>query len=136
MIKNKFNVIIQLVNKQKKKWRGREIFIFDISNPLTLILMLAATVLLIFLAQEVKKSFISAIVLFVYLVLLIVHVAQIATISEEYRYMISTLSRCIAIDFVFILITFLSYLWVDDIEAKKTGKKSIDNSLDWFWKKV
>lgn len=31
-------------------------FIFDISNPLTLILMLAATVLLIFLAQEVKKS--------------------------------------------------------------------------------
>ncbi len=111
-------------------------FIFDISNPLTLILMLAATVLLIFLAQEVKKSFISAIVLFVYLVLLIVHVAQIATISEEYRYMISTLSRCIAIDFVFILITFLSYLWVDDIEAKKTGKKSIDNSLDWFWKKV
>lgn len=111
-------------------------FIFDISNPLTLILMLAATVLLIFLAQEVKKSFISAIILFVYLVLLIVHVAQIATISEEYRYMISTLSRCIAIDFVFILITFLSYLWVDDIEAKKTGKKSIDNSLDWFWKKV
>ena len=111
-------------------------FIFDISNPLTLILMLAATVLLIFLAQEVKKSFISAIVLFVYLVLLIVHVAQIATISEEYRYMISTLSRCIAIDFVFILITFLSYLWVDDIEAKKTGKKSIDNSLDWFWNKV
>ena len=111
-------------------------FIFDISNPLTLILMLAATVLLIFLAQEVKKSFISAIVLFVYLVLLIVHVAQIATISEEYRYMISTLSRCIAINFVFILITFLSYLWVDDIEAKKTGKKSIDNSLDWFWKKV
>ena len=111
-------------------------FIFDISNPLTLILMLAATVLLIFLAQEVKKSFISAIILFVYLVLLIVHVAQIATISEEYRYMISTLSRCIAIDFVFILITFLSYLWVDDIEAKKTGKKSIDNSLDWFWNKV
>ncbi len=111
-------------------------FIFDISNPLTLILMLAATVLLIFLAQEVKKSFISAIILFVYLVLLIVHVAQIATISEEHRYMISTLSRCIAIDFVFILITFLSYLWVDDIEAKKTGKKSIDNSLDWFWKKV
>ena len=61
-------------------------FIFDISNPLTLILMLAATVLLIFLAQEVKKSFISAIILFVYLVLLIVHVAQIATISEEYMY--------------------------------------------------
>ena len=111
-------------------------FIFDISNPLTLILMLAATVLLIFLAQEVKKSYVAAIMLFVYLIILIVHVAQIATLSEEFRYMITTLSRCIAIDFVFILITFFSYLWVDDIEAKVSGKKSIDNSVDWFWKKV
>ena len=111
-------------------------FIFDISNPLTLILMLAATVLLIFLAQEIKKSYVAAIMLFAYLVILVVHVAQIATLSEEFRYMITTLSRCIAIDFVFILITFFSYLWVDDIEAKVSGKKSIDSSLDWFWKKV
>ncbi len=111
-------------------------FIFDISNPLTLILMLAATVLLIFLAQEIKKSYISAIILFVYLLILIMHVAQIATLSEEYRYMLTTLSRCIAIDFVFVLITFFAYLWVDDIEAKAVGKKSIDNSLDWFWKKI
>ena len=111
-------------------------FIFDISNPLTLILMLAATVLLIFLAQEVKKSYIGAILLFAYLIILIIHVAQIATLSEEFRYMLTTISRCIAIDFVFVLITFFSYLWVDDIEAKAQGKKSIDNSLDWFWRKV
>ena len=111
-------------------------FIFDITNPLTLILMLAATVLLIFLAQEVKKSYIGAIVLFAYLIILIVHVAQIATLSEEFRYMLTTLSRCIAIDFVFVLISFFSYLWVDDIEAKAEGKKSIDNSLEWFWRKV
>ena len=43
-------------------------FIFDISNPLTLLLMLAATVLLIFLSQEVKKSLIGAVVLFIYLI--------------------------------------------------------------------
>ena len=111
-------------------------FIFDISNPLTLILMLAATVLLIFLAQEIKKSYVAAIILFAYLVILIMHVAQIATLSEEFRYMLSTLSRCIAIDFVFVLISFFAYLWVDDIEAKSGKRKSIDNSLDWFWRKV
>lgn len=111
-------------------------FIFDISNPLTLLLMLAATVLLIFLAQEVKKSYITALPLFAFLIILIVHVAQIATLSEEYRYLIETLSRCMAIDFIFVLITFFSYLWVDDIEAKKTGKKSYNNSLDWFWRNV
>lgn len=110
-------------------------FIFDISSPLTL-LLLAATVLLIFLSQEIKKSYIAAITLFAYLILLIIHVAQVATLAEEYRYLLPTLSRCIVIDFIFVLITFFSYLWVDDIEAKATGKKSIDNSLDWFWKKV
>ena len=111
-------------------------FIFDISNPLTLLLMLAVTVLLIFLSQEIKKSFVGAIMLFAYLILLIVHVAQIATLPEEFRYLLSTLSRCIVIDFVFVLITFFAYLWVDDIETKVNGKKSYDNSLDWFWKKV
>lgn len=111
-------------------------FIFDISNPLTLLLAVAATALLIFLSQEVKKSYITAGALFVYLILLIVHVAQVATLQEEYRYMLTTLSRCIVIDFIFVLMTFFSYLWVDDIETKEFGKKSYDNSLDWFWKKI
>ena len=74
--------------------------------------------------------------LFAYLTILVVHVAQIATLSEEYRYLLTTLSRCIVIDFIFVLMTFFSYLWVDDLEAKSKGKKSIDNSLDWFWKKI
>ena len=111
-------------------------FIFDISNPLTLLLMLAVTILLIFLSQEVKKSYIGAVMLFAYLIILIVHVAQIATLPEEYRYLLATLSRCIVIDFIFVLVTFFSYLWVDDIETKVKGKKSIDNSLDLFWKKI
>ena len=111
-------------------------FIFDISNPLTLLLMLAVTVLLIFLAKEISRSAVAGIALFGYLVLLIIHVAQLTTLSEEYRYMISTITRCLAIDFVFVLISFFGYLWIDDVEAKVKGKKSYDNSLEWFWKKV
>ena len=111
-------------------------FIFNISNPITLVLMLAATILLIFLAQEVKRSMIAAVALFVYLILLVVHVVQVATLSEEFRYLLSTLSRCIIIDFVFVFISFFAYLWVDDIETKTFGKKSLDDSLDWFWRKV
>ena len=38
--------------------------------------------------------------------------------------------------FRIILITFFAYLWVDDLEAKANNKKSIDNSLDWFWREV
>ena len=110
--------------------------LLNVSEPFTLLLMLIATVLLVFLSQEIKKSAIAAIALFAYLVLLIIHVVQLSTLSQEFIDMVPIISRCIAIDFIFVFITFFSYLWVDDIEAKATGKKSIDNSLDWFWKKV
>ena len=130
------NINVNIIKETEEKMEEFKMFIFDISNPLTLILMLAATVLLIFLAQEIKKSYVSAIPLFVYLIMVVIHVAQSMTLSEEFSYLSATLSRCIAIDFVFILISFFSYIWVDDIEAKKLGQKSIDNSLDWFWKKV
>ena len=41
--------------------------LFNISDPLTLLLMVLATSLLIFLAQEIKKSNVAAITLFAYL---------------------------------------------------------------------
>lgn len=110
--------------------------LLNMSNPVVLLLMLCATILLIFLAQEIKKSFITAIVLFAYLGILGVHVFQMCTLLEEFKVLTPILSKCIIIDFIFVLISFLSYLWVDDIEAKAKGKKSISNSLDWLWKKV
>ena len=111
-------------------------FIFNIANPITLILMLAITLILIFLGKETKKGYIVAIALFVFLALLIMHVVQIITLTPETAEYQSTLSSCLAIDFTMILLSFLSYLWVDDIESKDGKKKSIDNSLDWFWSKI
>lgn len=111
-------------------------FILNISNPLTLFLIVLAVALLIFLGQEVKKSIAVAVPLFSFLTLLIVHVAQVAALPADFSYLSGTLYRCIALDFLFILITFFGYLWVDDMEAKKNNIKSIDNSLDWFWKEV
>jgi len=110
--------------------------VIDISNPLTLLLALAGTVLLIFLGKESKKSRIPQILLIVYIALLVLHVVQLGAADIENRQVINTLYKCIAVDFVFTLITFLAYLWVDDIEAKAKGKKVVDNSLDWFWSKV
>lgn len=111
-------------------------FIFNVSNAITLILLLVATILLIFLSQELKKSYIVGIALIFYLFLLLIHVFQLVTLSETYAYLSTTLSWCVIIDFAFIAITFFSFLWVDDIEAKALNKKSIDNSLDWFWKEL
>ena len=111
-------------------------FIFNISNPITLILMLAITLILIFLGKETKKGYIVAIALFIFLALLIMHVVQLLTLAPEFAENKSILTNCLAIDFTMILLSFLSYLWVDDIESKTGKKKSIDNSLDWFWSKI
>ncbi len=111
-------------------------FIFDLTNPITLLLVVLATALLIFLGQELKRSSVAIIPLICFLGLLIIHVVQVSTLSTEFSYLASTVYKCIAIDFLFILITFFSYLWVDDLEARKNNIKSIDNSLDWFWKEI
>ena len=111
-------------------------FILNIANPLTLGLTTLAVALLIFLGREVKKSAAVALPLGIFLVLLVIHVAQIATLPSEFANLSATLYKCIALDLLFILITFFAYLWVDDIEAKANNIKSIDSGLDWFWKEI
>lgn len=111
-------------------------YIFDLTNVLTLILVVAVYILLIFLGQELKKSYIAFIPLLISLIILLMHGAQILTLQEEFRDLLPKLFNCLALDFILTGVTFFGYLWIDDIEAKEKGFKSIDNSLDWFWKKV
>ena len=111
-------------------------FLVNLTNLLTLSLVLAFILLLIFLGKELKKSYITAIPLAVSLGLLIMHVIQLMTLPLEFMDMSPTLIWCSVIDLALIFVTLISYLWVDDIEAKKMNKKSIDNSLEWFWKEI
>ena len=64
-------------------------FIFDLTNPLTLLLVVLATSLLIFLGQEIKRSSVAIIPLISFLALLIVHVVQVSTLTTEYAYLAS-----------------------------------------------
>ena len=112
-------------------------YIIDVTNPITLVLLLAATCLLIFLGKEIKKPHAPAIALVFFIILLLVHSVQLANIPEvDYETIKSVLLKCLAIDLTMVFITFFGYLWIDDLSAKFYKKKSIDNSLDWFWNKV
>ena len=109
----------------------------DLTNPLTVALLVIATSLLIFLARELKKPYIAALPLVFFLGLILVHSIQIANIPEaNYELQRSLVIGSIAIDLIMIFVTFFGYLWIDDIACKFYKKKSIDNSLDWFWKQV
>ena len=111
-------------------------FIINISNPIFLFIIILFVGIFIVVGHHTKKSLIIAIPLFVFILLLIMHIAQVVTLSAEYADLANTLYRCITFDFLFILITFSSYLWIDSIEAKASNVKSIDNSLEWFWKEI
>ena len=112
-------------------------YILDLTNPITLLLLLAATVLLIFLSKELKKPYIAAMPLAFFLISVLIHSVQLINIAElGNELQRSILLGSIAVDLIMIFVTFFGYLWVDDIACKFYKKKSIDNSMDWFWKEI
>ena len=104
----------------------------NFTNVATMLLTLVVFLLALVLSKETKKSGIIATMLSVFLIILVCHAVELGTISNITEEMHYAMTRSILVDFVF----FISYLWIDEIQAKVENIKSIDNSLDWFWKRV
>lgn len=109
-------------------------FLLNTIEPLTVVLLLTVSVLLIFLGKETKKPAIPAIVLIAFLVILVMHAVQLNL--PNYAEFYTTIRYCIAFELTMILVSFFAYLWIDDISSRFYKKKSVDNSLDWFWKQI
>jgi len=103
----------------------------NFTNVATMLLTLVVFLLALVLSKETKKSGIIATMLSVFLIILVCHAVELGTISNITEEMHYAITRSILVDFVFI-----SYLWMDEIQAKVENRKSIDNSLEWFWKRV
>ena len=109
-------------------------YIVNLARPYAIIGALMLTLLFIILGKEFKKSLLPAIPLFVFLILLVIHTFQSTILTDLVYKSIVTVSM--GVDACMIFLAYISYLWVDDIETREKHKKSIDNSLDWFWKKI
>lgn len=107
----------------------------NFTQPITLSIALILFVLMLILAKETKKSIITGIMLFAFIAILIGHAIEF-TIGNLPAEQLSIVLQSMIFDLIFVLISFISYLWVDDIESKVKKKKSIDNSLEWFWNKI
>ena len=110
--------------------------LIDFTNPFSILTALIVFGLVLLLGKETKKSIILAILLGIFLLIVVGHSIEYSLAPANAIELQNTIARSITIDFIFILLSFFSYLWVDDIETKTKKKKSIDNSLDWFWSKV
>ena len=108
----------------------------NFADPLILLIGALLFVLVLILAKETKRSSIIAIMLFAFTMLLILHTITFLTNATLAKEDVSNLIYTMVFDLIFVLIAFISYLWIDDIEAKEKKKKSMDNSLNWFWEKI
>ena len=97
---------------------------------------MAVIVCSIFLGHEIKRAVAPAVTLILAIILLVIHSMQLFIFGGNYVEFQGVLSTSMLYDFGFILVSYLGYLWIDDIEAKYRNKKSISNSLDWFWSKI
>lgn len=109
-------------------------YIINLTSPYAMLGALVYTLFFIILGKKIKKSILPAIALFTFLILISVHTVQLTMLVDTIHR--SIVISSMTVDSVMLLLSYISYLWVDDIEAKAKNKKSIDNSLDWFWKKI
>ena len=111
-----------------------ELFL-NTSNPIMILSIVLVISLVIFISRKAEMAWPMIVIMVGVVGYLIYHSVTLDNL-EKGSEMITTIYHCIACDLIFMLISFLSYLWIDDIVAKKKKLKSYDDSLSWFWNKL
>lgn len=110
--------------------------LLNTASPLIALIATAVVAFVIYASRKSEVATFLIVAIVVFIGLLIYHSVYLNSLPANETELISQAYYCIAIDLVLFLISFISYLWVDDIVAKKKKLKSYDDSLSWFWDKI
>ena len=110
--------------------------LIDLSNPFNVLIALILFVLTLILAKETKRSTLMCIMLLVFLTIIVGHTIEYILMPDIPQEISKILINSITTDYIFVFLSYISYLWLDNIECVDKKEKSIDDSLRWFWKKV
>lgn len=96
--------------------------IINFTNPIHVVIALVLVLLCAFLAEQYKKNTIPCIVLLVFLAILVGHTIELSALSSTADIMPFAVS--IAVDEIFIFVSFLFFIWLDriQVETAKTTK--------------
>ena len=96
--------------------------IINFANPIHVVVALVLVLLCAFLAEQYKKNTIPCLVLLVFLAILVGHTIELSALSSTADIMPFAVS--IAVDEIFIFVSFLFFIWLDriQVEAAKTTK--------------
>lgn len=110
--------------------------IFNTANPIMIIAYTLIIALVICFSKKTENAILIIAAIAVIVCMLIYHSITLDGLNSAESELISNVYRCIAVDLVLLLLSFISFLWIDDIIAKKKKIKSYDDSLSWFWNKL
>lgn len=120
--------------------------VIDLTNPVLAIVALVLFLLCLFLGRNMKSNTAMCITLLSFLTILVGHTVEITLTTDTDT--ILTLIKCVVVDETLTFVSFLSFIWLDKIQAEegkknegKNGKKriedkTIEDGLDLLWKKV
>ena len=112
-----------------------ELIFLNTANPIMILGITVTIAAIIFICRKLEIAWPLIIVMAGITGYLIYHSIELDSL-ERGSEAISGVYHCIACDLIYMLISFISYLWIDDIVAKKKKLKSYDDSLSWFWNKL
>ena len=108
--------------------------LLNTSSPAIMIIFTILVVLIIILSKKMQKGIPLIILMFLILCLLIYHSIYLESLTSNQANLIIQTYHCIAVDFSLLLISFISFLWIDSIIAKDKKIKNYNDKLSWFWK--
>ena len=92
--------------------------VINFSNPFSIFVGVVLFVLVLYLAKENKKAWITGTMLFTFIGLLVFHTIEFALLGSNSQEAYKAITISAGVDLLFIFLSFISYLWVDDIESK------------------
>lgn len=110
--------------------------IIDFTNPFSVLIATVVIILVLLLGKETKNSIIPLTMLCTFIIIIVGHTIKYNMCAKQLIEIQSKIAFSITMDFIFIFLSFLGYLWIAELEAKKKKVKNIDNSLNWLWSKV
>lgn len=110
--------------------------LLNTSNPLIMIGLTLIIAFIIFVSRKIEQEGLLAVTMIAVIGLLIYHSVYLDNLLSTQEALITQAYRCLAADLILLLVSFISFLWIDDIVAKKKKVKSYDDSLSWFWNKL
>ncbi len=98
--------------------------IINFSNPFSIFIGVVLFVLVLYLAKRKQKRHgLQERCCLLFIGLLVFHTIEFALLGSDSQEVYKAITISAGVDLLFVFLSFISYLWVDDMEAKERKKK-------------